>query len=536
MALIKLKLKILGGGEVIPFGALAFYDFKALSPASAILEQVNKQSSLITQRLSNVNAEQIDGSIKTFLPGFAALIPGLGSGTGDLIQGSQQNRCLNLNFKPVDLTNTTQSGPGSFSVGSTYSHLLSGFDPSNGNSYIIDNNGQVADSFINFGGVAGNTNTHSLSIRVHVVSGSAIVKRLSTSAGEVTVNANSSFERITIDGFAADAADQVRVVATPGSVIAIMANQLEEAANSSSEIEIVINGAPATRLADDSTITTLLEKGLLLDKDGNGGVVCNAADRNDGGFIGGINTASKLLSFIGDTSPLNGKYFSLLKSLWNGATAFADNGAIISLSFLGSLDTAGYISIKGTDSEIQAGFEFLNAFTIDFSTSGYFTDQAQLAIDRAAAGDTLLASLPAVELWPVNNFRISFNVNSRAVGIANAFNALFGAGTSNSDRLLIETNTDGTRFVLNDNVGGSGGNISLLISDFESDPIWSVEILKSSTLGLTFTINGSTVNNPSLTSDSAIGLSPTATIGGSNFNSGRIWNGVYQDFLMEPLT
>lgn len=70
----------------IPENALALYDYRQSSPTEAITELVNRQSQQSTDRLSDVNPKQVNGTLKAYLPGEAALIPGKVGGV--LIQGS----------------------------------------------------------------------------------------------------------------------------------------------------------------------------------------------------------------------------------------------------------------------------------------------------------------------------------------------------------------------------------------------------------------------------------------------------------------
>lgn len=92
----------------IPAGALVFYDFSQIGQTEAITELVNRQSELITVRAGNVNAEQtISGTVVTYGSGEAAL----DIGTGDLIQGAATNLVVNSRLAGGGAAPTSWSQP-----------------------------------------------------------------------------------------------------------------------------------------------------------------------------------------------------------------------------------------------------------------------------------------------------------------------------------------------------------------------------------------------------------------------------------------
>jgi len=86
-----------------PNGAIVYYDFTKNTPVESILEQVERDASLLTLRASNSNPTQLNGSVTTVGTNTAALV----TGDGVLIQGPATNLSTD---DPVDATAWAKSG------------------------------------------------------------------------------------------------------------------------------------------------------------------------------------------------------------------------------------------------------------------------------------------------------------------------------------------------------------------------------------------------------------------------------------------
>jgi len=234
------------------------------------------------------------------------------------------------------------------------------------------------------------------------------------------------------------------------------------------------------------------KKGVLLDKDGNGGRVCTAGDSTGGGFVNGVRVGTNRISFS-QTSGVTGKYVALVKTLLVGAVLTGSNGVTLVVVSMSSTSILEYSLIRNPtgltdDAAIQEGFEntgdSLNGWDIDFSRSGYLTDQAQLAADRATAGDTLLASLPTPEQWDVSgDFRFGYigigktsadiagqvMLQTGNMGISTGFGITFAEIGASISALSVDSDTIvGECFIKY-----VGGMLSIVIDGAESTPVAS---------------------------------------------------------------
>lgn len=404
----------------VPEAATAYYAFQQSTASLAVLELVNEQTSLMVEHDHQKNFFKADGSIDVAEMGEAAL-----TGDGVLAEAvSITNKCTNYNFKPTDFTNVTQSGSAVFTVADGFSDHLTGIASSNGNAYIIDNTLEASSSSLIFTGDAGNTNIHSLSAIIFVASGFAKLKRSTTTTDEITIAANSSFELTKLDGFTAASLDKVEIEATAGSLVAVISNQLEENANTSSRIEV--EGSSATRDSDIATASTFLEESFWRDSptDNGGANFCITANRTAAGWLNGVNTAGTKVSFYGAGNP-DTKYAFLLPMVATGLIATGSNGVkfrgTVAADAAADIDIVTVIVNSTGLSDVDAirqGFgndgTDSNPWTLDFTTSDLLT--GSLAADslvvktlRNNAGDDLtwLNAQPAAAQWPVTDFKLS---------------------------------------------------------------------------------------------------------------------------------
>lgn len=192
---------------------------------------------------------------------FATNTPALSGGWLD-VSGQIQNKCTNYNLNPADLTNVTTSGSGSFSAAdkstflstTKFSNLLSNSDI-NGKMIQCDNTGAGGTSTISFNGAAGNTNTHSIKVFVYVESGTATVKRSTTTAGKVALTASSALQEVVIEGFTAAAGDVIEVVVADDAIVSAFANMLTETSTAPKSL-IECAGAAGTQALDDVQVST----------------------------------------------------------------------------------------------------------------------------------------------------------------------------------------------------------------------------------------------------------------------------------------
>ncbi len=476
------------GGVPVPLNALANYQYNQTNLVEAITELVNRQSVLLTVRASDVNVIQLDGSIRTFGPGEAAFVIAVGV----LIQGTATTQIVtNMSIwdSMVNVVNTydsnTKISTMVFSAVVANHFTLANSSVTIGLPYVMSLRVKKGDyRYMQITGSVGFSSTAVINfdlqdVLLNVVSGAATATI--EDQGEFVgitytqdSNSTQASGRIII-GVAADL-NSLRLPAldVDGEQFQIQYPNFVQSSFASSPIDAPT--APATRLADNSTISTLLELGLLSDKDGNGGVFVTTGDFTGGTWMNGVNTAASELTFF-QTSGIEGKYVGLVSALFIGAIFTASNGATLEIVSTAGSGTLGYSVIKGTDAEIQAGFEndgtSSNPFDIDFATSGYFTDQAQLAIDRAAAGDTLLASLPAVEGWPVNNSKITFTFEYR--GHAGSVGRLLETGTAATQRVLLFTGTQ------------AGGSITFRIDSTGADRSATLTVVGGLVIGTSYT-------------------------------------------------
>lgn len=242
------------GGPIIPVNALQYYVYSQDDPVKAITELVGGVDLLSTVRASNVNARQLNGTVKTFLANFAALISGDGGGV--LVQGEAINLQINSNVSPTSTADLdTSSGTATISIVDMASEGLDssifGVSGDNGLIYKIDNSGQASDSIVSIVGVVGTGGAqfHFSAVGVSVGGLCEIGLKFSLDNPQAF---NTTMGSVSGSAMSSSASNRVFVKVAIGATLYFKYNQLLAGAIPSSLIKV--SGAPATRLADNSTI------------------------------------------------------------------------------------------------------------------------------------------------------------------------------------------------------------------------------------------------------------------------------------------
>jgi hypothetical protein len=187
---------------------------------------------------------------------------------GALIEEARTNKCTNYNANPPALvamgtaaafnaavTNIT-AGAGTGTplfgvVDDSAAIAASGLaNVSNGRTYVIDNTLGTSDSSLTFSGVAGNTNTHTISAYGRVIGTAGANNRIEvqdTTSIRASFTGTTTYTRVSASGVPT-AISLLRVRAIAGATVYVTLNQLEEGAFVTSPI--VVAGASATRAAD----------------------------------------------------------------------------------------------------------------------------------------------------------------------------------------------------------------------------------------------------------------------------------------------
>ncbi len=153
------------------------------------------------------------------------------------------------------------------------------------------------------------------------------------------------------------------------------------------------SGSPTTRNADTYTNPT---DDVFFDAG------CFLGDFTSGLFVNGVNTSASLMTFVNNTPPQNNKYRGFVSALWIGSVFTSSNGAQVQVSSIINTETITFNVLRGTNQEIQEGFEYPNTFNSDFSRSGYATDKAAMRQLRADVED-----VPPTSLGNANSFSTS---------------------------------------------------------------------------------------------------------------------------------
>ena len=243
----------------------------------------------------------------------------------------------------------------------------------------------------------------------------------------------------------------------------------------------------------DMSVTTFQadKKGLLIDEKGNGGLLCNLGDLNNGTFTNGVLTApsvTPLITMVGST--VSGKYFDAgVSSLLIDSRFIIGSHSIpvigVSNPNTWQLDLTG----TGLDSDdlrdlIGNDGASSNPFAIDVTRSGYLTSQAAWSTVRTTAGDTLLGSLPTPEQWDVSgDFRFGYIGIGKTVadvtgqvmlqtgnmGISTGIGITFAEIGASISALSVDSDTIvGECFIKY-----VGGMLSIVIDGAESTPVAS---------------------------------------------------------------
>lgn len=172
---------------------------------------------------------------------------------GPIIEDSFQNKCTNFNAVPdAGITNMVKGGDAAATLTRVADATALGVrklqNVCTGNVWALDNTTGVADAYVDIGGTTGSVAAHSLSCEARLVSGTSGKILLNSGVGSVTFS-NAAYAKIKSENITPSATtDQMRVLATAGSKVYFVLNQME--ASQIASTPIVTSGAAVTRQAD----------------------------------------------------------------------------------------------------------------------------------------------------------------------------------------------------------------------------------------------------------------------------------------------
>jgi hypothetical protein len=382
---------------------LAYYDFTQSPVLLAILEQVNKQTSLLTINTTDRNIDQTGtGSVIAYGSGEAALDVGYGL----VVQGLAATN--EVPYSTPSTGNWTDTGSvisvGGISPDTSKSNALVTMDAATGTNFIFRNSevtsGVVYANYIivkkqaeGWIQVEGSTGLGSGKyVNVSLLDGMIGFSNLFTP----TVKSIGDYLQITLMETASLTGSARLLFGYLGSNInarrpsqtftgaesyEFYHAQLESGSPSS---PIYTNGAPVTRSADDSTISTYTELGAFLETPANSTVATTLANNNVFGFTKGVNTGAGHMTFAG-SGEADGKYVSLVAPGIVGAIISAGNSQALVSGYVNT-STFAYTMIKGDVTD----FEYPSIFNVDWSRTGIL--EADVINVRIAAGDA--------NVWP----------------------------------------------------------------------------------------------------------------------------------------
>jgi len=175
-----------------------------------------------------------------------------------------------------------------------------------------------------------------------------------------------------------------------------------------------------TRNADTATVPT---SNAFVDAE------CFLGNFNSGTAVKGVNLVTSTMTFFATDVPERGKYYQEVGANWVGAILTAVNGAQVQVASINNDVTFVYSVLRGTDQEIQEGFEYPNRFTKDSSRSAY--DLAGAKALRQSVGDY------------GKNIGNTVSFSSLAAGSSVGGNTLTINGSYASSDPLIGVNIDG---------------------------------------------------------------------------------------------
>jgi hypothetical protein len=544
-------------GTTPPFGALAYYDYTQENPENVIKELVKKQVSLITERDSNAHILQsANNTIETFTVGE----PAFNRGSGLVIEPLGVNKLVN---NKLEGTGGAQSAPDlwtGFALGGTRTPQPSILTPNaTAIRFTANNERPIISQFLDL--PVGKHTYSCLVEEVHV--GTLAVGVMSISSGTATQTVSyPKCEANPLGGSGATILNtgrllisvDVTVAGTLSARIGVGTNTTAtgdltlsmpqfEAGEYATSV-ILTESAAAQREASNEQISTFLEAQRWIDNSSTSTVPMTAGTYNQSGWTNGA--ASTGVIFIEEAgNGINGKYPALTNSNWIGGKLSTEDGSTWAYITSTVNDDAFFNSIRFT--EVHGGtwhdFQYPAKLNFDFTTSAYLTNgSTNLAADtlvvdalRTSAGDNV-SSLPAAEMWPLDNFELFFDLIFN--GETDAFPRLFycenDAGTEGLQafKLASDSNMVSARITIG-NVDYSAD--SFLTSDVEvGDRLQITMRVESPTMSATI-VN---VTNGETASDSV--AIPSGLVGWFNniqlSKTAGLSNGVISEFIESRLT
>lgn len=281
-------------------------------------------------RATTAIAQDADGTLREVASGE----PAIGRGRGVEFWSAIQNKCVNENRNPVNLTGVTRSGDAASTltvvddVAALAAAGLQGLCTS-GKVFCLNNSAGTTNARATVDGATGNTNSHTFAAFIR--GGTGWIGR--SPAINQTFGASTSYQRRAAVALPPLIGTTLLIEADPGQVVYFILNSLTETAYVPPVIAVA--GAAATRNADthQKTALALNPAGFVVYDEGtfearlqnsyayeigNGGSLerflfqSNASDQARGVVITGGNT----YSLLGPTLPTSARVKSILR--WNG--------------------------------------------------------------------------------------------------------------------------------------------------------------------------------------------------------------------------
>ena len=287
---------------------------------------------------------------------------------------------------------------------------------------------------------------------------------------------------------------------------------------------IFSSGIKEPRAADDSSISTFLNKGVLLTPN----VVLG--DYTTGNFDKGVGTTINTMTFYGSPSPNEGTFYGAMVADFVGAI-ISSNGFRVRLTAATTTHNFTYEKLDGiTDQQVQDNFEYPNALTFDMSRSLYWDDVAGW-ITKREAGTGESGLVDDTEMWPTNNFILTMICELREGKPNVGTSTIIDAGADSQNRCDIQDRTsDDWRFL--SGVGGVFDSVTHNHPASSGDTL-IFEVTKDAVRGTTLEVNGSGTAKPTFTAD--VGYGAVATLANSAWLANASLNLRMIDVAVTPI-